>query len=85
MSLPSTNISECLFRQDTEPYQNKEHPFHPKPCIDSGYKVKTKGGENVARAADCHNQEEWLNSSFFQQALLSQMYKYMSGNNSLKK
>ena len=83
MSLPSVNIAEHLFRQDTASFKTGD--LEPLPCIDSGYKVKTKGGTNVARASNCHKKEEWVNKSFFQQAMLSQMYKYMSGNNSLKK
>lgn len=85
MYLPSTNIAEHLFRKDEEKYnQKKDSKFAPLPCADSGHNVKTKGGKNVASTTTCYSFDKNTTDIFVQQSLLSQMYKYMSGNNSLK-
>ena len=88
--LPSNNISQKLFYQ-TMPQCSKVDGRKPAPCCTrdlslQGFYTKTpnniwntgsnyQGGPGFSRCTD---------DAFFQQSMLSQYYRYLSKNNSLK-
>lgn len=88
--IPSSNIAEHLFRKDQlhmakKSVDNKgtvQYTMNtPKPLkTQSESKLKKHKASQVT-----NNKQNDMDDSLFQQSVLSQMYKYISGNNSLKK
>jgi len=92
MSLPPANISENLFRQDLEqciPPMNDKN-FKPAPCCDEDRILRNWFVKNPTnRWGDKRNSlngqgfDLCNNNAFFKQCMMSQHFKYLSGNNKL--
>lgn len=92
--LPPSNVSERLYRMQLAqctPTYGHEAGFKPQPCCDSDLKLKSWYEKtpmnlwNKCRSVNDMKFNQCENDAFFQQCLMSQHYKIMSGNLNLKK
>ena len=93
--LPPSNIAEKLYRTQLAqctPTYGHEKKFKPQPCCSSDTKLKswfastpTNIWNQAANSTEGVGFDQCGNDAFFQQCMLSQHYKIMSGNLKLKK